>query len=75
MIRNVDNYRFGDNLYNAIKKRGLKHREVAEMIDVSEESISRWCNGGSLPYLGYIIKLKNALGCTLDELVEGVEKQ
>lgn len=74
MIDGIDNYRFGRNLYKAIKESGMSQRDLSYSIDVSEETISRWCNGGSLPYVGYMIKLKNALGCTLDELVEGVEK-
>lgn len=38
----------GSNLYQARKKSGLSQENVAEVLGVSRQTISKWETGGSL---------------------------
>ena len=49
--------------------RGLSQGELAEELDVSRQSVSKWETGQSVPDLDKIIKLSDLYGVTVDELV------
>lgn len=51
------------------KLNGLQQAELAEKIGVKQTFISRWELGYQDPILDYAIKLSDALGISLDELV------
>jgi putative transcriptional regulator len=51
------------------KEKKLTQAQLAEMVGVSQRSISFIETGWRNPSIGTAIKLANALGVTLDELV------
>lgn len=54
-------------LKQAIEQKGFKQRWIADQLDVSEESVSRWVNGET-PKLHYAYRLSQLLGFSMEEL-------
>ncbi|MBE6971323.1 MAG: helix-turn-helix transcriptional regulator [Ruminococcaceae bacterium] len=52
--------------------KGMSQLELAEALDVSRQSISKWETGAAVPELDKLVKLSQIFGVTLDELVQGV---
>ncbi len=59
------------NLANLRKKRGLTQTALAEMLFVSNKTVSKWERGAGYPELNQLIKLSQVLGTTIDALVCG----
>ncbi len=69
----VVDIRTGDRLSDLRKKYGLSQEELAEKIDVSRQSISKWERGEASPNSNNLIAMSKLYGVTLDELL-GTEK-
>lgn len=54
--------------------KGLSQGDLAERLEVSRQSVSKWETGQSVPDLDKIIKLADLFGVTVDELVRGEPK-
>lgn len=63
-----------ETIYALRTERGLSQLELAEALDVSRQSISKWETGAAVPELEKLIKLSDVFGITLDELVRGTTK-
>ena len=61
----------GNNIYRLRTQRNMSQGDLAERLDVSRQSISKWETDGAVPELDKLIKLSNIFGVTLDELVHG----
>lgn len=53
------------------KEKNLTQSQLAELIGVSNKSVSKWENGKCMPDYGVIIPLCNALDITVAELIDG----
>lgn len=51
--------------------QGLSQVELAELLEVSRQSVSKWETDGSVPELDKLLRLAEIFGITLDELVKG----
>ena len=51
------------------KEKGLTQKELAELIGVSDKTISKWENGNSLPDTSMLMSLSEALEITVNELL------
>lgn len=54
--------------------RGLSQGDLAEKLEVSRQSVSKWETGQSTPDLDKIIKLADLFGVSVDELVREGER-
>jgi len=54
--------------------RNLSQGDLAEALDVSRQSVSKWETGQSVPDLDKIIKLADLFGVSVDELVREEER-
>lgn len=61
----------GETIYRLRTERGLSQGDLADALDVSRQSISKWETGSSTPELDKLVKLSQLFGITLDELVTG----
>ena len=61
--------KFGENLYNLRKYSKLSQEKLAEKMDVSRQSISKWENGESYPEMEKMLKLCSIFHCKLNDLV------
>ncbi|MBR7147128.1 MAG: helix-turn-helix transcriptional regulator [Oscillospiraceae bacterium] len=63
---------------NIARLRGEKHLsqgELADALDVSRQSISKWETDASVPELEKLVKLSELFGVSLDELVKGEREE
>ena len=60
---------FSENMLQLRKMAGLTQEELAENIGVSRQSLSKWEKGESIPDLENAASIAQALGASLDELV------
>lgn len=66
--------KFNENLVKYRKIKGFTQEEMAEKMQVSRQSVSKWENGEAVPELTKIIKLADLLDVSLDVLC-GREKE
>ena len=53
------------------KEKGLKQDEMAEMLGVSPQAVSKWENDQTCPDISLLPQLSKILGVTVDELLSG----
>lgn len=63
---------FSENLQTLRKAKGISQEQLAEMLDVSRQAVSKWETDGGYPEIDKIIALCGIFGCTMDELITGV---
>lgn len=61
---------FADKLINLRKKNGWSQEDLAEKMDVSRQTISKWEGALSMPDLGRMLKLAQLFGVTTDYLIK-----
>lgn len=59
----------GTNLYTLRQRAGLSQDALAEKLQVSRQSVSKWETDASVPELEKLVKLSELFHVTLDELV------
>ena len=59
----------GQRIYKYRIEKKLSQTDLANALDVSRQSISKWETNGSVPELDKLVKLSELFGVTLDELV------
>lgn len=59
----------GERIYKLRTEKGMSQGELADAMEVSRQSISKWETNGSVPELDKLIKLSELFGVSLDELV------
>ena len=59
----------GEKIYALRTAKNLSQGDVADALDVSRQSVSKWENNSAIPDLEKIIKLAELFGVSLDELV------
>ena len=63
------NKRIGYNIMAYRKSIGLTQAELAERINYSDKSVSKWESGGGVPDIYVLIQLAEIFGVTVNELV------
>lgn len=61
----------GERIVDLRNRRRISQSELAEALDVSRQSVSKWETNSSVPDLEKLIRLADFFGITLDELVKG----
>ena len=59
-----------DKILELRRSNNLSQEELAEKLDVSRQSISKWESGTSIPDLNKIIKLSEIFGVSTDYLIK-----
>jgi transcriptional regulator with XRE-family HTH domain len=65
----------GEKIYELRTQHNLSQGDLANKLDVSRQSISKWENGNSTPDLEKIVKLADIFNVSLDELIKNEEKE
>ena len=60
---------FHNKLYNLRKQKGLSQEELANRLNVSRQTISKWEVGDSTPDMEKLIAISDMFEISLDELV------
>ena len=62
---------FGNRLYELRKQKGLSQEELANRLDVTRQTVSKWELGDSTPDMDKLVALGELFEISLDELVFG----
>lgn len=65
----------GERICQFRTAKNLSQGDLAEALDVSRQSVSKWETGTSVPELDKLVKMSDLFGVSLDELVRGVESE
>ncbi len=65
----------GERLLALRKAKGLSQEEVAEKLNVTRQTVSKWETDGSTPDFDKIVPLCNLYGITADELLTGAKSE
>lgn len=65
--------KLGETICRLRTKAGFSQNDLAQALDVSRQSVSKWETGASVPDLDKLVKLAALFGVSLDELVKGEE--
>ena len=63
------------SLKQARIRRGLSQTDVASILNISRQSVSKWETGRSLPDIDNLIRLSNLYHISIDELVKGFDEE
>lgn len=63
----------GERIYKFRTEKELSQGDLAEALEVSRQSISKWETNGSVPELDKLVRLSEVFGVSLDALVTGKE--
>lgn len=67
----MDQVKIGKFISSLRKEKGYTQEQLAEKLNISNKSISRWENGNTMPDLSLIPKLCEILGISINELLSG----
>ena len=67
--------KFNEKLRQLRKEKGLSQEELAEMLDVSRQAISKWESGQAYPETDKLIIISEIFGVTVDSLLKDGETQ
>ena len=59
----------GETIYRLRTKQGMSQDALANELDVSRQSVSKWENNSAVPELEKLMKMSDLFGVTLDALV------
>ena len=65
----------GKRIAELRKNKGLKQENLAEMLGVSGQAVSKWENDQSCPDISLLPQLAQILGVTVDELLSGKKEE
>ena len=64
----------GENIVRLRTQKSWSQGDLADALDISRQSVSKWETDASIPELDKLLKLSELFGVTLDELVRGEGK-
>lgn len=67
----MDNKKIGKIIAKRRKEKGLTQNDLADILSVSNKTISKWETGGGLPDISLLIDLSKALDISIDDLLQG----
>lgn len=70
----MDQKKIGSLLKELRKEKGLTQEQFAEIVNVSNRTVSRWENGNNMPDLDILIQISDYYEINLRELLEGERK-
>ena len=65
----------GQNIARLRAQKSLSQGDLADALEVSRQSVSKWETDASIPELDKLVRLAEMFGVTLDELVKGESAQ
>ena len=59
----------GERIYKLRTEKEMSQGDLADALEVSRQSISKWETNSSVPELDKLVKLSEVFGVSLDELI------
>lgn len=73
--REVERTPFDYTIDKLLKENGLKQKDLADAIDVTDSSISKYCSGERIPKVDVIKKIADYFDVSIDYLLTGVSAE
>lgn len=70
-VKEKETMNLGERIFQLRTQLELSQNDLAEMLHVSRQSVSKWENNNAVPDLEKAVKLSEIFGVSLDELVKG----
>ena len=70
----MDQIKIGQFLKRLRTEKSLTQEKLAELIGVSNRSVSRWENGNTMPDFDLLIELSKFYDVSIDEIMDGKRK-
>ncbi len=67
----MNQFEIGKFIAQLRKEKGMTQEELAEIMGVTDKSVSRWENGKTLPDISLLVELSEVLNISLGELLKG----
>lgn len=67
----MDNLQTGKLIQELRKQKGFTQQQLADMLNLSNKTISKWESGSGSPDISNLPPLADALGVSVDELLRG----
>ena len=64
----------GENIYRLRTEKNMSQGDLADALEVSRQSVSKWENNSAVPELDKLKKMSQLFDVTLDELVNGEKR-
>ena len=61
----------GERIRGERKKRGLSQEELADILNVSRQAITKWETDRGIPDIANLIRISEEFEISLDELIKG----
>lgn len=62
---------FAENLQFLRKEKNITQEQLAELLEVSRQSVSKWESGASFPEMEKILQICSMFHCSMDTLMQG----
>ncbi len=66
---------FHINLKNRRLKCGLSQKQIADYLNITPQSVSKWENGNALPSIDYLPKLAECLSCDINAFFAPIQEK
>ena len=70
----MDNIKTGKLIAACRREKGLTQQQLADMLNLSNKTISKWESGSGSPDISNLLELSKVLEITVDELLNGERK-
>ena len=67
----MDYNKVGRLIYDLRKEKGMTQKELAELLNLSDRTVSKWERGNGCPDVSLLGELSNVLGVPVDQLLTG----
>lgn len=71
----MDQIKIGKFIADERKKKNYTQRQLAEILNISDKTISKWERGNGFPEISLLLPLCDELGITVNELLSGERLQ
>ncbi len=65
----------GENIYHFRSQKNMSQGDLADALEVSRQSVSKWENNSAVPELDKLMRMAQIFEITIDELVTGEETE
>lgn len=70
-METMEDYRFCENLVQLRKKSNISQEQLAQMLNVTRQAVSKWESGQSMPDVEKLVSMSRFFGVTTDQLIFG----
>lgn len=70
----MDQFKIGSFLKELRKEKGLTQEKLAEQLNVSNRTISRWETGSNMPDISMLVEIADFFNVSIPEIIDGERK-